>query len=157
MERGILLAQADECLYHAVLIVLGLRLNRHRYDRLRKLDRLQEHGLALGTKSVTGERILEAHRSGDIAGLDIIDILATIGVHAQDASQTLPPAAGAVQHRAALFHRAGVDTEVNETANVRVSDDLKGEGGERLIIFGVPFQQFARLGVSPRDGRNVCG
>jgi hypothetical protein len=76
-------------------------------------------------------------------------------MHAQDTPEALSLAAGAVHHRPALLHAAGVDAEVDETPDVGVSYDLEGKGRKRLIVTGVPFQQFARLGVGPRDGRNL--
>ncbi len=154
-ERGVLLAQAQEGLHHAVLVVLGLGFDGHGNDRLRKLDRFQQYGPVLSAECVAREGALEPHRGRDVSGLDVVDVLTAVGVHSQDTAQALSLTTSAVLHGSALFGGAGVDTEVDQTPDVGISYDLEGKAGERLIVAGVAFQQFARLGVGPRDGRNL--
>ena len=53
---------------------------------------------------VAGDDLLDADRGGDVAGVDLGDLLALVGVHHQDAPDPLGAPAADVQHA-----RAGLE------------------------------------------------
>ena len=76
-------------------------------------------------------------RGGDVAGVDLGDLLALVGVHHQDAPDPLGASAADVEDLGARLEAARVDAEVGELADVGVGRDLEGERGERLGVVGV--------------------
>ena len=74
---------------------------------------------------------------GDVAGVDLGDLLALVGVHHQDAPDPLGAPAADVEHARARLEVAGVDAEVGQLADVGVGDDLERQRGERLGVIGV--------------------
>ncbi len=94
-------------------------------------------GCVGGGERVAGDDLLDAHRRGDVAGVDLLDLLALVGVHHQDAPDALGAAAADVEHARAGLEFAGVDAEVGELADVGVGGDLEGERRERLGVVGV--------------------
>ena len=95
-------------------------------DRL-ELDRRVGRG-----QRVAGDDLLDADAGGDVARVDLLDLLAVVGVHHQDAADALGAAGGDVQHARAGLELARVDAEVGELADVGVGHDLERERGERL-------------------------
>ncbi len=82
-------------------------------------------GDLLVAERIAGARVGESDRGRDVARADRIDILAMVGVHAQNAPDALLAAAARVQHVAALVEHARVDAEIREVA-VRIGRDLEG-------------------------------
>jgi hypothetical protein len=68
---------------------LRLGLDRDRDDRLREVHRLQDHGLVPVADRVAGRDVAQAHARGDVAGPDLLDLLALVGVHLQEAPDPL--------------------------------------------------------------------
>ena len=154
-EGRVLLGQALEGDRHLVLVGLRLRLDGQLDDRLGEGDRLQHDRLVLGRQRVAGGRVLEADRGGDVAGADLVDLLAVVGVHLEDAADPLLVALRAVEHVRAGLERARVDPEERELADERVGDDLEGQGRERRVGIGLEGHVFAGARVAPGDRRHV--
>ena len=64
-----------------------------------KLDRFEEDRVAQVAERVAGEGVLQADGGDDGAGVDLLDLLAVVGVHAQEAADALSLAAGGVVDR----------------------------------------------------------
>jgi hypothetical protein len=106
----------------------------HGDDRVGEVHGLQRDGVVLIADGVAGGDVLEADRRADVAAVDDIDLVALVGVHLEEASETVAPlGAGVVDGHVALRH-AGVDAEEDELADVGVGHDLEREGGERLLV-----------------------
>ena len=88
-EGRVLLGQALEGDRHLVLVGLRLRLDGELDDRLGEGDRLEDDRLVLGGQRVAGGRVLQPDRGGDVAGADLVDLLAVVGVHLEDAADPL--------------------------------------------------------------------
>ena len=120
----------------AELVLVGLRLglDGDLDDRLGEGHRLEDDGVLGIAQRVAGEGVLEADRGGDVAGVDLVDLLAVVGVHLEHAPDALLAAlAGVVDVRAGL-ERARVDAEEGQLADEGVGGDLEGQGGEGLVV-----------------------
>ena len=102
-----------------------------------KIDVLEVDRRVGGGERVAGDDLLDAHRGRDVAGVDLLDLLALVGVHHQDAPDPLGAPGADVQHLGAGLEVAGVDAEVGELADVGVGCDLEGERRERLGVVGL--------------------
>ena len=133
-EGRILLGQALEGERELVLVGLRLRLDLDLDDRLREGHRLEDHAVIGIGQGVAGVGVLEPDRGGDVAGVDLVDLLAVVGVHLEDAPDPLLLALGRVEHVRAGLERARVDPEEGQLADERVGRDLEGERAERLAV-----------------------
>ncbi len=82
---------------HLLLVGLGLGLDRHLDDRIRKLHLLKNDGLGGIAQRIAGAGILEADERDDVAGISLGDFFAVIGVHENHAADALGLLAGRVQ------------------------------------------------------------
>ena len=97
-----LLQRAAELL----LVGLRLRLDGDRDDRLRELHALEHDRLVLVAERVARGGVAEADRGGDVAGVDLLDLLALVGVHLEEpADALLLPLDRVVDVRAGLHAR----------------------------------------------------
>ena len=141
-EGGILLRQTNQRQAHLVLTGLGLGLDGHTDDRLGELHALEDDGVALGAERVAGSGLLEAHGGGDVAGVDLVHLLAVVGVHAQNAADALALALGGVVDVTARLQAARIDAEEGQLAHEGVGHDLKGQGAEGLLVVGLALDYF---------------
>src|SRR5689334_4282540 len=135
-EGRILLGQALQGQAHLFLVGLGLRLNRNLDNRLREGNRLEDNRVGRIGQCVTGGGAFQTNRRGNLAGVDLLDLLTTVGMHAQDATDALLLAGAGVENVGAAVERAGVDPEEDELSNERVAGNLKGQTSKRLLITG---------------------
>ena len=110
---------------------------------------------ASGAASVSPVRgLLEADAGADVAGVALLDLLAMVGVHHQQAPDPLGLAGGDVEDAAAGAELARVDAEVGQLADVGVGHHLEGERGEGRGVVG------GALGLAcprPRPSRAAPG
>ena len=85
LERRVLLGQAAESDGHLLLVGLRLRLDRHRDDRVVERDRLELDRPVGCRERVARDDLLDADGRGDVARVDLVDVLTLVGVHHQDA------------------------------------------------------------------------
>ena len=103
---------------------------------------------------VAGGGLLDADAGGDVARVDLLDLLAAVRVHHQDAPDALGAAGDGVEHAPAGLELAGVDAEVGELADVGVGHDLERERREGLVVGGLAHDRVA-VGVHALDRRDV--
>jgi len=84
--------------------------------------------------SLIGWSGAHSDRRSDVAGVDLGDVLAVVGVHHQDPPDALDLARARVHHAGARGEIAGVDAEVGQLADERVGHDLEGERRERRAL-----------------------
>ena len=92
-ERRVLLGEPLQADAELVLVGLRLRLDRDRDHRLGEVDRLEADRAVSTAERVAGGRVLEADDRGDLAGADLVTLLAVVRVHLQDAADALVLAA----------------------------------------------------------------
>ncbi len=115
-----------------------------------KIDRLQPDRAVGRGERVAGHDLLDPDRGGDIAGVDLLQLLALVGVHHQDPADPLGPTGVHVQHARSGSQLARVDAEVGQLADVWVGHDLERERRERLVVGRVAARRLAIFG--PLDG-----
>ena len=131
-EGRILLGEPLEGEGELVLVGLRLGLDLDLDDGLREGHRLEDDGMLGVGQGVAGEGLLEPDRRGDVARVDLLDLLAVVGVHLEDAADPLALALGRVEDVRAGLERPRVDPEEGELADERVRGDLEGESAERF-------------------------
>ena len=155
LEGRVFLGELGETNAHLVLLGLGLGLDGDVDDRVSELDGLEDDGVSLVAQGVTGGGGLEAHGSDDVAGGARVAVRTIVGVHLEDAAQTLAVALGGVVDVGASLSGAGVNAEVGQLTDERVGLDLEGEGAERSLVVGLAGLGLLGLRVGALDGGNV--
>ena len=145
-ERGVFLGELAERDPHAILIRLGLRLDRDGDHGIGELHPLERDGGTAIAQRLAGRHGLEPHRGGDVAGPDLRNLLAVVGVHLKDASDPLRAALDGVVDPVSGLQDPRIHAEEREGSDVRVGGDLEREGRERLVIGGAAlFLRLARV------------
>ncbi len=93
-------------------------------------------GILRRGQRIAGTGVLQADEGGDVAGFDLFDLLALVGVHLEHAADALAVGFGGVQHHVARVQRAGIDAHEGQRA-VFVVDDLERQPGERRRRIGL--------------------
>src|SRR5919107_1417067 len=155
-EGRVLLGQTLE--RHGELLLVGLRLGLDRLpdDGLGE-DHLLQHdllGVLRRDKRVARPRIGEPDRSNELAGVDLVALLAAVGVKLQKSPHTLTPALGGVHHVGAGLERARVHPHVRQLPDVRVGLHLEGQRRQRAVLVGLAYYLLAAEGLA-LDGRHV--
>ena len=156
-EGGVFFSQLAQGDAHLFLTGLGLGLDSDFDNGIREDHGLQDDGVVLVAEGITGGGVLHTDSGGDITGVNHVNIFPVVGMHLQDAAQTLLGALGAVQNGAALFQSTGVHTEVAQLADVGVGCDLERQSGEGCVIGSGTEVLFLSLGVHALDALLVQG
>ena len=105
-----------------------------------KFDRFQHDRLVLIAQRVARGHALQAHARGNVAGVNGVNFLALVGVHAQQAADALARILRRIENVAAGLQHAGIHPNVGHVADERVGHDLERQRRKRLIVAG-PAQQ----------------
>ena len=133
-EGRVLLGEPLEALAELVLVALRLGLDRDGDHRVGERHRLEHDRRRLDGERVACRRLLEADRGGDLAGADLLALLAVVRVHLEDATDPLGLAARRVDDPVAGLDTPRVHPEVRQLADVRIGHDLEDEGRERRLL-----------------------
>ena len=136
-KSGIFLCQFYKSHGHLFLTGLGLRLDGNINNRIREFHRFQYYRMILIAERISGCRIAQTYRRGDITGIHLINLLAVVGMHHQDTAKAFTLALGAVIHIGAGFPRTGIHTEERKFSYKGIGHNLKGKGRKRLIVRGM--------------------
>src|SRR6202158_4468205 len=123
---------------HAQLVLVGfsLGLNGDGNDGRREIDGFENDLLLLVAQSVAGIYALEAHTSADIPCVDFVDFFTLVGVHLQQAADTLAGALCRVVNVASGFQDAGIYADVGDMPDERVGHNFERQSRKRLVIGG---------------------
>ncbi len=155
LEGGVLLRQCLQGTRELVLVGLRLRLYGDVDDGLGEVQRLQDDGVARVAQGIAGGRLLQPHQGDDVAGVGHVARLAVVGVHLYDAADALFAVTARIEHGVALADHPGVDTGEDELAQVLVSHDLEGQGGERFFVVSPALEVPLTFQVLARGRRYV--
>jgi hypothetical protein len=78
-------------------------------------------------EGVTGAHALQSDRGGNIAGVGLGNLLALVGMHAEQAAHSLFLVPGSVEHVGAGLQPAGINPEEGQLADIRVGHNLEGQ------------------------------
>ena len=136
----------------AELVLVGLRLglDGDLDDRLGERHRLEDDRVRRIGQRVAGVGLLQPDRGGDVARVDLVDLLAVVGVQLDDAADALPAVLGRVEDVGAGLEAARVDAEERQLADERIGRDLEGQGRERLLVVDGADHVRARCRVDAR-------
>src|SRR5581483_247671 len=154
-EGGIFLRQLGQRLAHLLLVGLGLGLDCHRDHRLGELDGFQHDGFVGIANGIARRDVAQPHAGADVAGVDLADLLARVGVHPEQAANALGLALHWIKHAVAGLELSGVNTNERQLADERVGHDLEGQGGKRLVVVGFARDRLSGIRVDTLDRRNV--
>ena len=140
---------------HLFLVLLRLRLDRHRDNRVREGRRLEQDRKIFIAQRVAGGDVLDADDRRDVAGVTGVDVLALVGLDLDQAADALALVGARIVNRVALCQLAGIDAEEDELADERVAPELEGERAELAVVVRRRFHLLVRVGIHPDCGRNV--
>src|SRR6478609_4320052 len=147
------LAQTD-----AELVEIGLsfRLDRDRNHRLWEHHLLEQDGRLFVAQRVARARVAQADGRVDVTGVTLFQLFTLVGVHAQDAPESLALAARRVHHRGPAGQLSRVDAEEGQVAHERIVGDLESQRGKgRVVIGGALDDALLFVRVVTLDRRNV--
>ena len=153
-EGGVLLGELHQRGRQLLFVGLRLGLDGDEDHRLGELHRLEDDGLGRVCEGVTGPSHLEADGGRELARVDLVAVLAVVGVHLQDAADALALVLARIEDVGARLEGAGVHAEVGQLADVWVGGDLEGEGREGVAVVG-PAVHLVPVGPQPGDRRHV--
>src|ERR687897_602498 len=135
-KRGVLFGEPLE--RHGELLLVGLRLGLDSLpDNGLGEDHLLEHDLLLVVRRderVPSPRIGEADGRNELASIDLISLLAAVGLKLQEPTDALAPALGGVHHVGAGLERARVHPHVRQLPDVRIGLHLEGQRSQRAVF-----------------------
>ena len=154
-EGGILGGELLEGAAQPLLVDLGLRLDGDRDDGVGELHALEHDRMALVAERVPRRRVAQPDPGGDVARVDVLDLLALVGVHLEEPSDALLLALDGVVDVGARAHDAGIDPEERERPDVGIAHDLEGERREGLRVARQALLLVPFVGIAPLDGWDV--
>ena len=137
------------------LIALGLRLDRHGDHRRRKFNRLEHDRILLVADRVAGADVLQPDRRRNIAAINLLDLLALVGVHLQQAADALDRVPGRVVHARAGLELPGIDPEKGQMPDKWIGHDLENQRRKRLVIRSLPHRRLLAVLRDARHRRNI--
>src|SRR5262249_52764984 len=120
-----------------------------------KFYALEDDRPVLVAQGVTRGRVTETDRGGDVAGVDLLDLLALVGVHLEEPPDALLLPLDRVVDVRAGVHDARVDPQEGQRADVGVGHDLEGQRGEGRVVRRATLLLLARVRIGADHGRNV--
>ena len=96
LEGRVFLGQLGQGDAHLFLTGFGLRLDGDLDNRIREFHGFENDLMFLVAEGVAGGGVLETYGSGDVAGVNLLDLLSLVGVHLQNSADSLLLALGGV-------------------------------------------------------------
>src|ERR1017187_984618 len=133
-EGRIFLGESLQCGGHLVAVGLRVRFDGHGNDWLGKRDRFEQDRMIVVRNRVACRDVLQANKRADVSGVAHIDFLPMVGVHLQQAADTLAFVITRIVDGHALGYFAGIDTEENQPASVWICPNLECQRAKRSVI-----------------------
>ena len=154
-EGGVFLCQLGKADAHLFLARFGLGLNGHPNNRLRELHGFQNDWVLLIAQGVAGSGVFQAHSSRDITRVAGVNILAVVGMHLEDTTDSFVVILGGIVNGSTGLGNAGIYTEEAQLAYIRVSGDLKRQGCQRLLVRRRSLFLLLSIGVNAFNMGNI--
>src|SRR5699024_12452197 len=104
-----------------------------RSDRFSDVGGLRDDRRSFSRESITSCGILETYHSINVSRLCLVNWVSFVGVHLEKLGDTFLLLSGGIQNLVAGFDLSGVDTDISQSSEKRVSSNLERSGRERLI------------------------
>ena len=112
--------------------------------------------MLLVAQRVAGARVAQPDGGGDVAGVDLVDVFALVGVHAQEAADALALAACVELHTVVpALERARVDAEERQLSANGSFMILNASAAERLVVAARARSTVSPFGIDAVHRRNV--
>ena len=85
-------------------------------------------------KGVPGGSVFQANGRGNIAGVNIIDLLTVIGIHPQQTADPFFLTRGRVQNIRPFFQITRINPEKSQRPDIRIGRHFKRQRRERFIV-----------------------
>src|SRR5271168_4713817 len=154
-ERGIFLRQALHGHAQFVLIGFGFWFDGYGNNGSREINGLENHLLRFVAQRVAGVDALQSNHRANIAGINLFNFLALVGMHLQQAADTFPGALAGVVDVAAGLEDTGIDANVGDVTDERVGHDFESERGKRRVVGSTAQFHLIRFGIHALERRNV--
>ena len=115
---------------------LRLRLDGHADDRFGERRRFERHFEILVAQRVAGGDVAQADQRGDVAGKNLVDVLAFAALNDHQAADALAFARARIVNHVALFELAGINAEEHQLARVRIGPQLERQRAELVAVAG---------------------
>ena len=136
-EGGILPLHHLQHVSQFLALEARLRFDRHRNDRLRKLDLFEKNGVVRIAERVAGDARSGTDHAHDIPGLGLLDLLPAVGLHVPELGDVFLLLPERIPCPAARLERARIDPHKREIAML-LSHDLEDKPAERGLRIGLP-------------------
>src|SRR6185437_1290208 len=155
-ERRVFLGELLQRDGELVLVRLRLGLDGDVNHRGRELHGLENDRLVLERKGVAGTRVPQSDGGRNVAGANLLDLFALVGVHLQQPAHALALVLGGVVHVGTGGQHAGIHAEEGQFSDEWIGRDLEGERRERRVVRHMPLLErlIMERHVS-HDGRHV--
>ena len=137
LQRRVLPLEHVERVLQLLPLGARFRLDGHRDDRLRELDRLEQDRLAGVADRVAGDRLPHADDADDVAGLDAVDLLFLLGgVNVPELGDVFLDVLAGIEHAAVGLEHARIDADPVDIARLG-GQHLEDQAAERLLWVGL--------------------
>ena len=157
-KSGIFLRQLGQRVPQFFLVGLGLGFDGHGDDGGGEIHSLQNDGGVLIANRVARRNVLQSHGRSDITRVNLGDLFPLIGMHLQQARNTLIPVAARIVNRVTLLEVPGINPQEGQLPHEGVRHDLENQRRERLSVVRLADQSFSSSrGSDPSIGGTSRG
>src|SRR5699024_182744 len=107
------------------LVALRVWFDSYRNDSLTELHGFQVDRSIFSRESITSGWILETYHSINVSRLCLVNWVFFVGVHLEKLGDTFLLLSGGIQNLVAGFDLSGVDTDISQSSEKRVSSNLE--------------------------------
>ena len=111
--------------------------------------------MLLRAEGITRADILEAHTSADVTSVDRLHGDLLVGVHLEEAADTLLFARARVIDIRTSLDLTGINAEEHQTTHERIGSDLEGQSCSRLALARLAILFLLSIGVRAHDSLRV--
>src|ERR1035437_2478554 len=154
-ERRVFLGQPLQSFGHFVAVSPRLRLDGHADNGLGERRRFKGHVVVLVAQRVAGGDIPQTDERGDVAGINLGDVLAFAALNNHQAADAIAFARAGIVNRVALFERAGINAEEHQFARVDVRPQLERERTKFIAVAGLDVNGVVRVHLGAFRAGNI--
>src|ERR1700736_6276869 len=104
---------------------------------------------------ITSKGITQTDCSTNITSADLIDIFTVIGMHTQQPTNALTLPLNSILNRCTLCQRPRINTQVRETTNKWIGDNLEDQCTERCLVINCTYDSLTTIGIDASGRSNI--